>query len=794
MKLALWLPVLVCALCAHARAAPRVAAAGRDPHGEGSLVTRRDGKLVDVPLEHTEIAIRVDGPLAEAAVTQRFRNPYAAKIEAVYLFPLPAGAAVGGLTISSGGRTIRGTIQERAKAAQTYVAAREQGLVAALLAQERPNVFTQSVANVEPSAVVEVTLTYVQRLPYEDGGYELVFPMVAPGLRSSRDLGLRVDLDAGVPIEAIESPSHRISIDRPAGAPARAAVTLRPSDPIPDRDFVLRYRVAGAAPRFGVLTHRAGGIGSFLLLAQPPAAPAEPQIAPREIVIALDTSSSMRGRPLAKGKDVIRRILRGLGADDTFQIVRFEDRASPLGPAPIASKPRNVDLVLDGLAALDARNGGAAGAVTGIDAALAVPHDPARLRIIVLVTDGHAGNEDELLRRVAAGMGRTGPAGQRAAGPSADARLFAFGVGAAVNRYLLEELAAMGRGAVQFVRADEDSAAAADAFERRIAAPVLTDLRIDWGGLPITDVAPAAIPDLFAGQPLVLAGHYTAPGAGTITVRGRQAGREVSFQVPVRLPVFDMGRPAVAAAWARQRIAELSRRLVRAADPALQQEILALAVEHRLLTPLTALVAIEDGRPGALGARTAPRRIAVPVEVPAAMRAIQPYHGGGLPSFRISERDWATVGLDLPSASPDDVVARINAERAARPTMVARRQLSGTFTILPPTVESGEVDEGDADEDREAIRRAVRRVEWRLDSCYQEALRAAPGLGGTVRASFVVAAGGGVSGPIASGVGNAVVEACIANILGSINFPRLQSGPARATYSFLLKPPPPERP
>ena len=803
MKLALWLTVVVCALCAHARAAPRVAAADRSPHGEGSLVTRRDGKLVDVSLEHTEVAIRVDGPLVEATVTQRFRNPYATKIEAVYLFPLPVGAAVNQLTISSGGRTIRGTIQERAKAKPTYVVAREQGLVTALLAQERPGLFTQWIASLEPSAAVEVTLTYVQPLSYADGGYELVFPMMtgprpaavgaAPagaGPRSSRDLGLRVELDAGVPIEAIESPSHRIAIDRPAGAPARATVTLHASDPIPSRDFVLRYRVAGAAPRFGVLTHRAGGIGSFLLLAQPPAAPADSQLAPREIVFLLDTSSSMRGRPLAKAKDVIRRVLRGLRADDTFQIVRLADRASPLGPAPIASKPRNVDLALDWLAALDASG---PEVTPGIDVALAVPHDPARLRLVVLVTDGNVGDEDAILRRVAAGIGP-------------DARLFAFGVGSAVNRSLLEELAARGRGAAQLVRPDEDSAAAVDAFERRIAAPVLTDLRIDWGGLAVTDVAPAAIPDLFAGQPLVLAGHYTAPGAGAITVRGRQAGREVSFQVPVRLPVLDAARPAVAAAWARQRIAELSRRLVRAADPALQKELIALALEHRLLTPYTALIAV-DARAPAVGG--APVRVAVPVEVPAAMRAIEPYHGGGLPSFRITERDWSPGALERSDVfhperplrpftsdpgEPAEVVRQINAERAARPTAIARRQLRGTLTILPPAVVSGEVGDGDPTEDREAIRRAVRRVQSKLDGCYQEALLTAPGLGGTVSASFVVGESGGVSGATASGVGNAAVEACIAQILGSIQFPRLSCGPARAVYSFLLKPPPPEHP
>src|SRR6185436_15208158 len=184
------------------------------------------------------------------------------------------------------------------------------------------------------------------------------------------------------------------------------AIRLRGGDTIPNQDFVLRYRVAGAAPRFGVLTHRAAGTGSFLLLAQPPAAPAAAQIAPREIVFALDTSSSMRGRPLAKAKDVIRRILRGLRPDDTFQIIRFDDRASPLGPAPIASKPRNLELVLDWLAALDAAGG--TEMVSGIDAALAVPHDPARLRIVVFLTDGYVGNEDEILRSVRARLNLAG--------------------------------------------------------------------------------------------------------------------------------------------------------------------------------------------------------------------------------------------------------------------------------------------------------------------------------------------------------------------------------------------------
>lgn len=834
MKHALWLLVFVCTLSVHAP--PSAAAADKDPATEGRLVTRRDGKVIDVPLEHTEVAIRVDGHLAEATVTQRFRNPYAAKIEAVYLFPLPANAAVNGMTLTSGSRTIRGAIQERGKATQTYVAARNRGLVAALLTQERPNLFTQAVANLEPQAAIEVTLTYVQRLTYEDGGYELVFPMVAgpryvpagsaaakdasavqpavlpPGLRSSHDIGLSVDLDAGVPIERLESPSHRLAIERPAGAPALATVKIRPSDTIPNKDFVLRYRVAGDAPRFGVLAHRAGGTGSFVLLAQPPAAPPDAEIAPREIVFALDTSSSMRGLPLAKARDVIRRILRRLGPDDTFQIVRFDDQASALGPAPIANKPRNVELVLDWLDRLDA--GGGTEMVTGIDAALAVPHDPLRLRIVVFLTDGYVGNEDEILASVARRMG--------------DARLFSFGVGTAVNRYLLEELAAIGRGAAQFVRPDEDSAAAVDAFERRIARPVLTDLRIDWGGLAVTDVSPHAIPDLFAGQPLVLAGHYAAPGNATVTVRGRQAGREVSFQVPVKLPVLDAGRPAVAAVWARQRIAELSRRLVRAADPAREQEILALSLEHRLLTRYTAFVAVDESRVTAGGPG---RRVVVPVEVPDAVRAIADGSagysaagygfgaagsfgaGGGGFGYSVSGGSggggtgWGTIGVGrygtvsserlgsvrIDAAALDnplsrDVVADINASRTQRTSgMRGRSGRPLKFTIPAPVVEGGELH-------KDIVRRYVRRKEAHLTYCYEKELLTSPKLGGTVRATFLINDGGHVSGTTATGLGNAAVEACIANVLSSIEFPRPQGGSVRVTYTFELQPPAPESP
>jgi len=767
-----WL-VFVCALSGVSVAstpAPPPLGPGDRP-SEGRLATRHDGKMIDVPLEHTDVQIRVDGPLADATVTQRFRNPYATKIEAVYLFPLPTGAAVTEMRIATGTRTITGTIRERGAAKQIYEAARDKGLVAALLAEERPNLFSQAVANLEPAAAIEVTLHYVQRLDFEAGGYELVFPMVAgprytppsaaqsavqpavlpPGLRSSHDISLRVELDAGVSIGDVASPSHHIAVTR---AGRRATVSLAPGDTVPNKDFILRYQVGGAAPELGVLAYRDGGPGSFLLIAEPPAQAAEAVIAPRELVFLLDTSSSMRGAPLDQAKRLISKMLLSLHPDDTFQIVRFDDRASALGPAPIANKPGNVALTLQWLAALEA--GGATEMVTGIDAALAVPHDPARLRIVALLTDGYVGNEDQILSRVVARLG--------------DARLFCFGVGSAVNRYLLEELAALGRGTAQVVRSDEDAAAAVARFQRRIDAPVLTDLHIDWGNLAVRDL-PRAIPDLFAGQPLVLAGHYDRAATGTAVVRGRLGGRDVRFDVPVTLPERDAARPAIASVWARQRIAELSRRLVRKADPEAQHEILALLLAHHILSPYTAFVAVDDSRVTAGGAA---RQVAVPVEVPAFVGDI-PAGGVGYAAigYGIGGGGYGTIGYGVGGGSYGTIGYGGSAGmRAGRVVAVP------TVTLAQPIAYSGSLDKA-------ILRRYIRRKLDAVRYCYEKALLARPTLTGTINAHFTINATGRVVQSSATGLGDSEALACVAQVIGSIEFPEFPGGtPIIVNYPF----------
>ena len=736
---------------------------------EGTLLAREGKRLVHVPLRHTDVRLRVVGHLVDATVTQRFVNPYDDKIEAVYLFPLPTGAAVNAMELVSGGRRIQGRIERRAQARRVYERARQRGEVAALLAQERPNVFTQAVANLEPGAEVRIEIHYVQPLVQDDGGYELVFPMVVgprylpsahgavgppavpPDVRSSHEIAVRVDLDAGVPLGPVTSPSHRLAIT-PGADGRRAAIGLAAGDTVPNKDFVLRWRVAGpgdrpgepAKPAFAVLAHRAGdGAGSFFLTAQPPAAAGDAAIAPRELIFVLDTSSSMKGRPLTKGRELIRRALTTLRPDDTFQIVRFADTASALGPRPIANRANNIALALGWLDRL--RAGGGTEVATGIATALAVPHDPARLRVVVFVTDGFVGNEDEILARAAAQLG--------------SARLFSFGVGSAVNRYLLEELAALGRGDVQVVRPDEDTGAAVARFARRIDRAVLTDITIDWGQLAVADVTPAAVPDLFVGQPLVIAGHYTRPGAGTITVRGTRAGRPIAFTVPVALPAA-ADRPAVATVWARARIAELSRKLVRAPDASIERAIVDLALAHRLLTRFTSFVAVDASRTTRGGPA---RTVAVPVEVP---DGVETALGGGGSGTGIGYA-YGAIGLGQ-STTIVGYGAGVGVGGGGATGGMHGRSFAMPSVKLGQPMVLGSLDKA-------IVRRYLKRHFAKLQYCYEKRLLQKPTLDGTVETQFTIGATGHVIAATASGMDSEVAD-CVKQVIENIEYPQATGG------------------
>jgi Ca-activated chloride channel family protein len=294
-------------------------------------------------------------------------------------------------------------------------------------------------------------------------------------------------------------------------------VELGRLDRIPNKDFVLRYRVAGDRLKSNFLTHRDERGGFFTLMIYPPAELQQLRQHPLELVFVLDCSGSMSGEPIAQAKAAIRQALQQLRPEDAFQIIRFSNNASQLGSEPLAATPENVKRGLNYLASLEGEGGTMM--IEGIRAALDFPHDPERLRFVVFLTDGYIGNELQIFAEVHQRL--------------RDARIFSFGVGASPNGYLLDGLARLGKGAVAYLGLQEDAARVMDDFLQRVWRPALMDVAIDWGGLRVKDVYPSRLPDVFVGRPLLVTGRFEGEPSGAVRVMGKAGSKAV--EIPLRI-------------------------------------------------------------------------------------------------------------------------------------------------------------------------------------------------------------------------------------------------------------------
>lgn len=614
------------------------AAATREPapeSGSGEMLIFPDegGDPLSLPLEHTRVEAAVSGIVATVRVTQEFGNPYDHPIEAVYVFPLPQNAAVYALKMKIGGRTIEAKIKLREEARDLYEKARQQGRTASLLDQERPNIFTQSVANILPGDDIRVEISYFQDLAYDQGRYEYVFPMVVgprylpgrgagrtgdgwspdtdrvpdasrisppllpPGVRSGHDIEVSVDLDTGVPFRDLETPSHQIRVDR--RGPSRAGVALSPGDRIPNKDFILRWQVDQKGPLPGWLAHRDDLGGTFLLVLQPEVDLPRAAVAPREYVFVIDTSGSMHGFPLEQCKRVVRRCLKDLKAGDRFQVILFAGAAETLAPDPLEASAENVRRALEYIDA--ATGGGGTEFLPALEKALAAPADENRSRIVLFLSDGYIGYEAEAMKYMHQHRG--------------NANLFPLGVGSSVNRFLIDTMARIGQGEPFVLTPDEDPDPVVDRFFGLVSRPSLTGIEVDFEGLEISDLRPAELPDLFAGRPLSLVGRYDKGGRGKVVLTGRLAGKPWKQTLRVDLPENETDNPGLACLWARRGIESLSDRQAVGLIPEdeARARITELALRFRLMSAYTSFVAVDSQirNPGGES-----QTIAVPVPLP----------------------------------------------------------------------------------------------------------------------------------------------------------------------------------
>lgn len=615
---------VVLLLAGPAAAAERAFADPREAR-QGMLLARDDeGRSFAVPLLNTDVRIDVSGPLAHARVVQTFRNPTDDWFEGVYVFPLPDNAAVSRLTVRAGGRVIEGEIQGRAQAAATYRQAKAAGQRAALVEQQRPNLFTTSVANIGPREDIEVELEYRQTLDYRlvegAGSFSLRFPMVVgpryvpagsddeetggavvagtvmddaariqpavapPGTPPLNPVRIRVHLDAGVPIAAVDSPYHTVRVLELDGH--RRLVTLAEGNTPANRDFELTWTIArGQAPSATLFTQPGKDGGSYaLLMLVPPAPRADALPPPREVVFVIDTSGSMEGESIAQAREALTLALARLRPVDRFNVIAFNHETRVLFDDAVDATPANVQRATRRVAGLRA-NGGTEIA-PALKRALDAGTHGERLRQVVFLTDGAVGNEQELFGEIHRRLG--------------DTRLFTVGIGSAPNGHFMRKAAEAGRGSYTYIGKVEEVKAKMGALFARLETPALTGIEVRWPDGSRAETWPERVPDLYLGEPVLVAAALGTT-EGEVVLSGRVGA--IGWTSKVALADASPGAD-VASLWARRKIDSLMDRLSEGGDELeVRRQVVPIAVAHRLLTRYTSFVAVDrtparpDGTP-----------------------------------------------------------------------------------------------------------------------------------------------------------------------------------------------------
>lgn len=541
----------------------------------------------------TEIDIEVTGIVARVEVRQRFRNPGNDWVEGVYVFPLPDDAAVDTLAMEIGDRRIEGEIQEREQAKQTYERARAAGQQASLVEQERPNLFTTSVANIAPGQEIAIEIGYLQTASFDEGRFELRVPMTltprfdpggvpdAPRIRArvrsagagdSHRASIAVMIDAGMPLAAAESASHRLesSTDGTSVRLSSAASTL----PM-DRDLVVTWRVVSdQTPRVAAFTETIGDESFVLLMFMPQSADGFAQATPREVTFVIDTSGSMGGNSIARARTALQSALGRLTPADRFNVIEFNDDARAVFDAPVPLDPQSLAAARRFVSGLSADGGTNIGAA--IVAALGQAAASGFLRQIVFITDGSVGNEPELFQLIRNGLGT--------------ARLFTVGIGTAPNTHFMRKAAQFGRGSYSHIARAEDVEPGMDSLFTKLEHVAVTDIGIDWpDGF---EAYPERIPDLYHGEPVVVAARADDSMTGSLALEA--SGRIAFYEWSQRIDVLPGVAAGVSSIWARRKIeALLDRRLDGESEDSIRMAVLEIALAHGMLSPYTSLVAVD---------------------------------------------------------------------------------------------------------------------------------------------------------------------------------------------------------
>jgi Ca-activated chloride channel family protein len=566
------------------------------------FVKSDDPSVDQLPLKSTSADVKVVGVIADVIVMQVYKNEGKKPLEAIYIFPASTRAAVYGMKMTIGKRTIIAKIQERKEARRQYEEAKKQGKSASLLEQQRPNVFQMNVANILPGDVIQVELKYTELLVPTDGIYEFVYPTVVgprysnqaaesalpsqkwvenpyfhQGESPTYTFGITANLSAGLPIQNIACSSPKVDIQY--DGPSRASIKLDPSDKTGgNRDFILKYQLAGGKVQSGLLLFEGEKEKFFLLMLQPPKRVNVSQIPPREYIFIVDVSGSMYGFPLDMSKKLLKDLIGNLRPTDKFNVLLFSGGSSLMSEQSIPATSENIHRAIN---LIDRqRGGGGTELLPALKRALSLTRFEGFSRSVVIATDGYIMVEEEVFDLIRKNLG--------------DANMFTFGIGSAVNRHLLEGMARVGMGEPFVISKPDEIREKAERFRKMIESPVLTKIKVDFGKFNVYDVEPLSIPDVFAERPVILFGKWRGKPVGQIVLNGLTSSGPYVDKIDIRKEKPLKSNSALQYLWARHRITLLSDYNLLHKDDARVNEVTQLGLTYNLLTAYTSFVAIDS--------------------------------------------------------------------------------------------------------------------------------------------------------------------------------------------------------
>lgn len=587
----------------------------------GSLLFKTDtpGRYIKAPSVSTDVKMNIAGPIIRTTLSQTFQNTSDEFVEGVYVFPLPDMAAVDKLRIVVGGRFIEGKIKEKKEAKAIYEAAKKEGKKASLVEQERPNIFTASVANIGPSESVSIQIEYQDSTDIKDGKASVVFPMtvaprysppstliqlasadgapvtavldpvldrkrITPPLMNPKDepteyirlpVSIEVTLEAGFDINNIKSAYHTVNINQ---SDEDSAVIKLSEGKVPaNKDFKLTWEATpNKAPQKTVFQETLGEDTFLMTMVSPPKVEGFETLDAhnRQSIFVIDTSGSMGGTSIVQARRALKLGLSQLSPQDEFNVIRFSSEHSSFFRTPQKATPDNIKAALRWVSNLKADGG--TNMAPAMAEALKGAGDESLLKQVIFITDGSIGNEQQLFALIQDDL--------------KDARLFPVGIGSAPNRFFMSRAAKFGRGTSVMIGDINEVDTEMGALFQALNSPILTNLQISLK--KDVESFPSKLPDLYSGEPLISVAKFkTSELPDMLSFTGDYP--QTSWDTDLNVKEAPQAK-GLSVLWARRKIADLEeQRFDRASANKIDKAILKTALEYDLVSRLTSLVAVD---------------------------------------------------------------------------------------------------------------------------------------------------------------------------------------------------------